>query len=192
MATQEVKTNQGQEKREPQKAGMVRRGYGTLEFLPTPADLFLMNPFSLMRRVTEEMNRAFGQATAGPGNGTAWVPAIEVAERDGKFVVRAELAGLTPENVKVTAAEDSLILEGERKYEHEEDQGGVHRTERRYGKFYRSIPLPEGVNLEQAHAKFENGVLEITMPMAEQSAGIKEIPIESSLKTGAGVTPKAA
>ena len=150
--------------------------------LVTPIDFLRMNPFSLMRRMTEEMDRVFGDtglAREGAGDGL-WSPAIEVSEREGNYVVRAELAGLKPEDVKLEIENDALVLQGERKDEREEDEGGVHRTEMRYGRFYRSIPLPEGANVEQARAKFENGVLEVTVPVPEQRAQRKQIPIQTS------------
>jgi HSP20 family molecular chaperone IbpA/Arc/MetJ-type ribon-helix-helix transcriptional regulator len=86
-------------------------------------------------------------------------PAVEVRERDGNLVVSAELPGLNKDDVKVEVTGDGLVIQGERKREQEEERGGVHRSERSYGSFYRSIPLPEGANIEQAKAQFNNGVL---------------------------------
>ena len=64
------------------------------------------------------------------GNRAGWSPAIEVTERDGKYNVRAELPGLSPDDVRVDVANDALVIQGERKVEHEEKDGGVQRTER--------------------------------------------------------------
>lgn len=126
------------------------------------------SPFPFMRRLTEEMDRAFGLepgllGMAGPDTST-WAPAIEILERDHAFFVRVELPGLTKENVKVAVAHDELTIEGERKMEKEEKKEGFYRTERSYGGFYRRIPLPEHVKAEAAKATFKNGVLEIEMP----------------------------
>jgi HSP20 family protein len=82
--------------------------------------------------------------------------------------------------VKVEIADDALVLEGERKFEREENRGDIRRTELQYGHFYRSIPLPEGANAEQAHARFENGVLEITIPVPQQESNRRQIPVEAS------------
>jgi len=162
-----------------ESGGLARRrdpfGLSSREF-------FSANPFSLMRRMTEEMDRmfdefGFGGGRAQGGSGT-WMPAVEVSERNGNYVVCAELPGLKPDEVKVEVTEDALILEGERKFEHEEDQGGVRRSERRYGHFYRAIPLPEGVNPEQIRARFENGVLEVTVPQPQQQSNRRQIPVE--------------
>src|SRR5580704_614274 len=83
----------------------------------SPFEVFLTNPFSLMRRMTEEMDRAFAEFSGSNGNTSLWTPPIEVSQRDGQYVVHAELAGLKPEDVKVEITEDGLAIEGERKFE---------------------------------------------------------------------------
>jgi HSP20 family protein len=132
-----------------------------------------------MRRLSEEMDRTFGRIFHGQGETGLWSPVIEVTQNEGQLKVHAELPGLKPEDVHVEVVNDQLIIQGERKYEHEEKKKGVYRSERRYGQFYRSIPLPEGAATEQAKAQFNNGVLEITMPAPDQKANRREIPIES-------------
>jgi len=137
-----------------------------------------MSPFALMRRMTEEIDRGFSGANVSSGKMSAWAPAIEVLQREGNYIVRAELPGLKPEEVKVEIANDALTIQGERRLESEQESGGVRHTEHRYGAFYRAIPLPEGANADQARARFENGVLEVTMPAPEQRAKRREIPIQ--------------
>jgi HSP20 family protein len=158
-----------------------------------PADFFSMNPFSMMRRMQDEMDRvfssAFGGGRGGQQNMRAWSPAIEVSERDGNYVVCAELPGLRPEDVNVELADDALVIEGERRQEHEENQGGVHRTERSYGHFYRAVPLPDGVSGEQAQANFKDGVLEVKIPMNEQQQQRRRIPIQGGGSQEAGSQP---
>jgi HSP20 family protein len=137
--------------------------------LREPFDLaFFGNPFPFMRRLGEEMDRAFrfkpgllGMTEPYLGN---WTPEIEVFERDNTFFVRADLPGLTKENVKVEVTNDELTIEGERKLEKEEKKEGFYRSERNYGGFYRRIPLPEYVKTEAARATFKNGVLEVEIP----------------------------
>ena len=156
-----------------------------------PFDLIFMNPFSVMRRMTEEMDRAFQTSNAANGGSALWAPAVEVSQTDSQYVVRAELPGLKPEEVQIEVTEDGLVLSGERTFERDLENGGVHRTEIRYGRFYRVIPLPDGANVDQARAKFENGVLEVTLPLAEE-AKPRRIQVESSTAPSAETSQKAA
>jgi HSP20 family protein len=171
-----------------------RRRSSVLGFGITPQEFFSSNPFSLMRRMTEEMDRVIQEfgLERGAGNQTGWSPAIEVAERDGQYSVRAELPGLSPNDVKVEVANDALIIQGERKVEREEKDGGVQRTERQYGLFYRNIPLPEGADVGHANAKFQNGMLEITIPVPQQKEQRRSIPIEGDTRSPADSQKQAA
>lgn len=147
--------------------------------------LFGVNPFALMRQFTEDMDRMFGQAPRVTGDGTTWSPAIEVKQKEGKLFVTAELPGLKKEDVKVHIEGDTLVVEGERKQEKEEKREGYYHSERSYGKFYRSIPLPEGAKLDQTAAQFNNGVLEVTVPIPEVKSKSQEVPIQEGSKKAA-------
>ena len=129
---------------------------------------FWGNAFPYMRRLTEEIDRAFGFKPGFLGLTESylggWSPDIEIFEHDHTLFVRVDLPGLTKENVKVQVIHDELTIEGERKLEKEETKQGVYRTERNYGAFYRRIPLPEYVKAEAARATFKNGVLEVQIP----------------------------
>jgi len=158
-------------------------------------DILSSNPFTLMRRMSDEMDRTFGRMigqAAGGGGLSSWYPAIEIAERDGKLQVHAELPGLKPEDVKVELTDGALVIQGERKYENKENTSGVYRSERRYGQFYRAIPLPDGVDAEQAKAQFNNGVLEVSVPLPEQNSKRRQIPIESGGATGSQASGKGS
>jgi HSP20 family protein len=145
-----------------------------------------------MRRITDELDRTaheVGLARSGR-NTTRWTPAIEIAEREGEYRIRAELPGLTPENVRVDATNDALIIEGERRMDHEDRREEVRRTERQYGHFFRRIPLPEGANVDQTKATFRNGVLEITIPVPQRPSQHRSVPIETdSASTSASSRP---
>jgi len=150
--------------------------YGVVPFLGPDmfrTNLLGMNPFTLMRRFGDELDRVFGTAA----ETAAWRPAIEVKREKGKLFVHAELPGIAKENVKVAITGDLLEIEGERKGETEEKRNGYMFSERNYGKFYRSIVLPEGTNAEKAVAEFANGVLEITVPVPEVNPAKTEIPV---------------
>ena len=147
-----------------------------------PLGFFDDSPFSLLRRMQQEMNRVFAQPglTRGAVSNPVWVPPIEVAYRDGNLVVSAELPGLDDEDITVTIRDNAIVIEGERQVEDEESEGGIQRTELRYGQFYREIPLPDGANADQARAEFNDGVLQITVPVAQEQRNERQIPIETS------------
>jgi HSP20 family protein len=157
------------------------------EFL-TPAfrfgSLFRPSPFGLMRELSEEMDRAF-RGLAPTSDGGAWAPAVDIQQCNGSLVVTAELPGLKKEEVKVELTDEALIIEGERKREHKEDHEGFHRWERSYGQFYRSIPLPEGAKTDQAKAELADGILKISLPVAEMKKKIREVTVEEAGKTKA-------
>ena len=140
------------------------------------------SPFAFMRRFRDEVDRLFedfgfgrGFLTPGFGRGfgdlgqSVWSPQVEVFERGGQLVVRADLPGMTKDDINIDVTDDSLIIRGERKSEREENEEGYYRSECSYGSFYRQIPLPEGINAEDADATFRNGVLEITMPAPQRA-----------------------
>jgi HSP20 family protein len=151
-----------------------------------------MNPFSLMRTMTEELDRTFNESNSRERGERAWAPAIEVTQREGNFVVRAELPGLNADDVKLEITDDAIVIEGERKVEHEETKGGIHVTERRYGRFYRAIPLPEGAKTDEARAVYTNGVLKVTVPTEEPKSQRREIPIQGDTSTSASESGSSA
>jgi HSP20 family protein len=112
-----------------------------------------------MRRMSEEMNQL--------------VPRIEVEQRGGDLVVRADLPGLKAEDINVTVDRGMLTISGERRQENREEREGFIRSEVSYGTFYRTIPLPEGADENRVEATFRNGVLEITIPLSEREQGRK-------------------
>jgi HSP20 family protein len=162
----------------------------------------LVTPWELMRRMNAELDRLVAavdmQRSAGSaeqrtsntqtsmtdGRGADelarvdWVPRIEVLQREGEMVVRAELPGVDPDKIEVNVQNGILSIWGERQQERREDHDGTVRTERVYGTFFRSIPLPDGANEELAAATLRNGVLEVTIPMAEHERG-RRIPVKS-------------
>jgi len=135
--------------------------------------LFDLNPFAAMREFSDEMDRLFRTTNAKD----VWAPRSDVQFCNENLVVTAELPGLKKEDVKVEITEDALVIEGERKLEHNEDHEGYHRYERSYGKFYRSIPLPEGAKPDQATAELSEGVLKVTVPAAEVKKR-RRVPVE--------------
>jgi HSP20 family protein len=138
--------------------------------------LFGLSPFSMMRRLTEDMDRAFGRS--GFPSVELWQPAIEVEEQPGKLKVTAELPGLKKEDIKVSVTDNVLTIEGERKQEKEEKSKGYYHSERSYGKFSRAIGLPDGAKTDQATAQLNNGTMEVIIPIPERKEERKEIPVK--------------
>jgi HSP20 family protein len=153
-------------------------------------------PFSVMRRISDEMDRLFegfgfgrgalsgepgwqGALTPGAEQGAAlWSPHLEMFERDGKLLVTADLPGVKKEDVKVEVDQDAITIQGQRRHEQTSRQQGYYRSERSYGSFYRTIPLPEGADPSTASATFRDGVLEIALQAPQKRAGSRSLEIK--------------
>jgi HSP20 family protein len=152
------------------------------------------DPFALLRQMTSELDRAFegwpsvrwpSFAQIAPPDSASWLPKIDVVERDNRLVTRVDLPGMKKEDVSVEVTDGQLALSGERKREKEEQKDNFYRSEREYGSFYRAIPLPRGVKLEDVKATFSDGVLEVSIPLpAKPEAKVRKVQIEES-KTAA-------
>jgi HSP20 family protein len=180
--------------RSPGSTLASRRGSSAL----SPYGGYGGGPFSTMRRITEEMDRLFdsfgfghsffpsefGQgAQSGYGNpqGTSlWAPHVDVAERDGKLLISADLPGVKKEDVKVEINQDSVTIQGQRHQETTSSDRGYYQSERSYGSFYRTIPLPEGADAESASATFRDGVLQIEVQAPSQQARGRTLEIKDA------------
>lgn len=143
-------------------------------------------PFEFFDRMSHEMDRMFDRLTRDFGYPVGsmlsrnfpgarlregiWSPRVEAVQKGDRFIVRAELPGLKKDDVQVELTEDAITIRGERREEHEEEREGYYQSEREYGQFHRSIPLPDGVIGESAQASFRDGVLEISMQAAPAEA----------------------
>ena len=144
-------------------ADSAKRWTGCLEIL------------ALERSLAPGFGREFGRLA--DLESSMWLPQVEAFEREGKLIVRADLPGLTKDDINVDITDDAIKIRGERRQEKEENEEGYYRSERSYGSFYREIPLPSGVNREEANASFSNGVLEITMPAPARQPSSRRIEI---------------
>jgi HSP20 family protein len=147
-------------------------------------DLFRMNPFELMRQFTTEMNRLTTNWGGWPGQtattATSWKPAIEAYEKDDQFIIRTELPGMNQQDIQLQLVNNRLLIKGERKQETAKEEKNYHISELAYGSFYRAIPLPGEVDVNQIKATFHNGVLEVIAPLKTQETPQREIPITSN------------
>lgn len=158
-----------QELQRPAEQNRVRAGRRD------PFDAAWSGPFAMMRRMQEDIDRLFGgfggsrwTTPLGGIERLDWTPAIDAFQRANEFVVRADVPGLSREDLSVEIGDESLTIRGERKYDHQEEREGVFSSERAYGSFCRVVPLPEGAMADNAKATFRDGVLEIVVPSPPQ------------------------
>ncbi|MEQ8234091.1 MAG: Hsp20/alpha crystallin family protein [Gammaproteobacteria bacterium] len=131
------------------------------------------DPFSTIRRLQDEMNRAFGSALTSNEDSSAsavshWVPAVDVHEEADRYVIVADVPGVEPDAIEVSMENGILTISGERRDERRSENGGAHRVERVYGSFYRRFTLPDTADAERVEARSTHGVLEISIPKKAQ------------------------
>ena len=172
----------------PEQTGLRRRGFGPAAMggtgLMRPG--IPPSPWELMGRMSEELNQLFdsiggvgtapvrGRAAGAEGavtTPTILVPQIDVLQRPDAVVVRADLPGMSADDIEVTVQDGRLVISGERREERREEGEGFVRSEISYGTFYRTIPLPDGADENNIAAIFRNGVLEVTVPVSERDTG---------------------
>jgi HSP20 family protein len=125
----------------------------------------LMKPQPFTRDVDRLFDAFFG---ADRDQSRRWVPPVDLVEAEDHFVLKADLPGLTEQDVSIEVQDGTLTISGERKDEHESREHGWYRIERSFGSFSRSLTLPDGVDTEAITARFENGVLEVSIPKPEE------------------------
>jgi HSP20 family protein len=113
-----------------------------------------------LTNLQDELDRLFGTQAV-------WAPALDVQESKDNYIFRAELPGLKREEIDVSLQDDTLVISGERKVEKVEEGVEVHRQERYYGKFQRTLTLPEPVAADKVKAEYKDGVLTVTLPKTE-------------------------
>ena len=117
-------------------------------------------PWSLLNRLRRELDENF-ETTA---RDASWTPAVDIHEEAKQFVVRADLPGVKPTDIEITAEKGVLSLRGSRNFEQQSDDGHYSRVERVSGKFVRTFTLPDNVQTDAIKAQFKDGVLELTIP----------------------------
>jgi HSP20 family protein len=129
--------------------------------------------FEDLRAAQDEMLRATsgrgwrpGQQFSSGASAVAWAPAVDISERKDAYLVAAELPGVKPDQVEITVEDGLLTIQGERHFAHDSAEEKMHRTERYYGAFRRSITLPSHVEADKIEASTQDGVLQIMVPKA--------------------------
>jgi HSP20 family protein len=132
------------------------------------------DPFRELEEMQSRLAWLFGRRLLTPGGKeeafglTEWMPSVDIAEDDKEYTIKAELPGVSKEDVKVTVQGGVLSITGERKAEKEEKDKKYHRIERSYGSFFRSFTLPEGTSTEKIGAEFKDGILKLHLPKDEK------------------------
>lgn len=151
-----------------------------------PASESGSNPLVTLQRDINHVFEDFWNRVENGWNGRSNVvgmfgPSTDVTETDKSVDVSVELPGMTEDDIDISLSSDAMTIRGEKKIEHEEERKGVYMSERSYGSFYRTVPLPAGVDTDKADATFKNGVLTISLPKtAEAQAKIKRIPVKAA------------
>lgn len=131
-------------------------------------------PLRELNSLQHEMNRLFNTVFDTPADGTSatsarrWVPAMDLLETRDHFVLRADLPGLSEEDVRIELQDNVLTVAGDRCNEHRDEGEGFYRVERSFGTFSRSLTLPKGIDAEAVTASFDRGVLEVRIPKPEE------------------------
>lgn len=150
--------------------------------------------FPLFHRLSHELDELFDRFGLerphfDSESDASWMPAIELSTKDNQLVITADVPGMKKEDLTVEVGDDHLVLRGERKQETKEKKDGFFRTERTYGSFCRTVPLPDGAKPELVKAVMRDGVLEISMPMMKAESTTRTIEIGEPTP---GQQPKAA
>lgn len=136
-------------------------------------------PMSDLATFHTQLDRLFEDMWARPRSGQieAWYPAVDLSESENEYTLVAELPGMTKDDVKITLNDNTVTLRGEKKAEKKTKEENWHHIERTYGAFERSFTLGTSVDREKVKARFENGVITLTLPKAESSR-TREINID--------------
>jgi HSP20 family protein len=134
-----------------------------------PRALARWDPFAELSDLRTRLDRMFDEWPVFEGRERAWMPAIDVVREDGNLVVRADVPGIKPEEVKIEVEDDILTISGQHEEHTEEQHKHYVRHERRCGSFSRSIPLPADTNAKQIKAATHDGIVEVTVPLPKEA-----------------------
>jgi len=128
-------------------------------------------------------NALFAPMIPAGGDVRAWSPAVDIRLCNGDLVITAELPGLKKDEVTIEVTGDALVMQGERKREHQEDHEGFHSWGRSYGQFYSSVALPKGAKTDQVKAELQDGILKVSVPVPHAGKKARQVPIEAKTAT---------
>ena len=146
----------------------------------------LMKPEPFSREVDRLFDAFFGGETQ--ASARRWVPPMDLVEAEDHFLLKADLPGLSDDDVSIEVQDGTLSISGERSAEHEAREGGWYRVERSFGSFNRSLTLPDGVDSDAISAHFDRGVLEVRIPKPEERKP-RRVQIKAGSDSANGDTP---
>ena len=126
------------------------------------------DPFREMTNFEDQFNRLWRGVADGGKRQESWLPAVDVFDTKDAVVLKAELAGMRPDDIQIEVEDNVLTIKGERRFEEKVDEDRYYRVERRFGSFQRSLALPQGVKADDIQASYEDGILEVRVPKAEE------------------------
>jgi HSP20 family protein len=132
------------------------------------ATLVRWDPFREVASRGDEVRRLLSRTLGDNRGGSVWSPPVDVFDTKDAIVLKAELPGLTPDDIDIEIDENVLTITGERKFEETLEEGRYYRVERAYGAFARSLTLPQGVKADEISAEFNGGILEVRVPKADE------------------------
>jgi HSP20 family protein len=146
-------------------------------------------PFTEIETLREQLDKVFDQRAATRDNSeAAWMPALELADAGDNFVLKAQLPGIDPKDIDVQVTREAISISGERRYENRDDKSGYVRSEFRYGKFHRVLPLPAHIQNDSVQAEYKNGILMLTLPKVTEARN-KVVKINLAQIAEASTTP---
>ena len=146
-------------------------------------------PFTEIETIREQLDKVFDQLAATRDNSEAtWMPALELVAAGDNFVLKAQLPGIDPKDIDVQVTREAISISGERRYENTDDKSGYVRSEFRYGKFHRVLPLPAPIQNDSVQAECKDGILTLTLPKVTEARN-KIVKINLAEIAGASANP---
>jgi HSP20 family protein len=146
-------------------------------------------PFTEIETIRQQLDKVFDQrATTRDNSEATWMPALELADAGDNFVLKAQLPGIDPKDIDVQVTREAISISGERRYENRDDKSGYVRSEFRYGKFHRVLPLPAHIQNDSVQAEYKDGILMLTLPKVTEARN-KVVKINLAQIAEASTTP---
>jgi HSP20 family protein len=146
-------------------------------------------PLTEIETIRQQLDKAFDQRATGRDKSEAtWMPALELADTGDNFVLKAQLPGIDPKDIDVQVTPEAISISGERRYENTDEKSGYVRSEFRYGKFHRVLPLPAHIQNDSVQAEYKDGILMLTLPKVTEARN-KVVKINLAQIAGASTNP---